>query len=287
MQLLQITWDFDPIFFSLGSFDIAWYGLSWLLAFALGYWIFGKIVKREGLNDDMTSSAFNYALLATIIGARFGHCLFYDPAYFLSHPLEIITGIRDGGLASHGAAIGLLVGIWMYSRKWKTPYIWFLDRIGIVVAIGGACIRMGNLFNSEIYGGPTSLPWGFIFVRAGETEPMHPTQIYEALAYLVLFALLAHMYWRTKLSDKRGVLFGTFLIVLFGMRFIIESIKNVQEPWEVDMVANFGVNMGQVLSVPFVIAGVIILVKALRAPAKPYTNMPTAKPKNVGFKKKK
>ncbi|MFI3294463.1 MAG: prolipoprotein diacylglyceryl transferase [Rikenellaceae bacterium] len=276
MPILSVTWDFDPIFISIGGLEIAYYGLMWLLAFTLGYWIFGKIIKREGLNSEMTGSAFNYALLATIIGARLGHCIFYDfSEYFLdpmmdSFPWLKVLNFRGGGLASHGAAFGLLVGIWLYSRKWKTPYIWFLDRIGIVVAIGGACIRMGNLFNSEIYGTPTDLPWGFIFVRDGQTMPMHPTQIYEAIGYMVIFAVLAHLYWRTKVADRRGVLFGLFLIMLFGLRFLVETIKNVQSPFEQGMT----LNMGQWLSIPFVVAGVIILIIALKRKAQPYTNMP-------------
>ncbi|MEG1607522.1 MAG: prolipoprotein diacylglyceryl transferase [Mucinivorans sp.] len=272
MNLLFITWDVDPVAFSLFGLDIAFYGLMWALAFALGLWIFGKIVKHEGLDPEITGSAFTFCIVATVLGARLGHCLFYEPAYYLSRPWEILF-IRNGGMASHGAAIGLLIGIWLFSHKWKTPYIWFLDRVGIVVAIGGACIRIGNLINSEVYGTATDMPWGFIFVRANETMPMHPTQIYEALAYILLFAVLMLLYWRTKVSNKRGVMFGVFLIWLFGARFLIESIKNVQEAFETTM----KLNMGQWLSIPFVVAGVVILVVALRRAAQPYTNMPQPK----------
>lgn len=273
MKYLYVTWDFDPIFISLGGLDIAYYGLLWAAAFGIGLLLMDKIVKREGLNPEITGSSFMYCVVATVVGARLGHCLFYEPSFYLSNPLQILN-IRGGGLASHGAAIGLLIGIWLFSRKWKTPYIWMLDRIGIVVTIGGALIRIGNLLNSEVYGTSTTLPWGFIFVKAGETTPMHPTQIYEALAYLILFAILCHMYWRTKLSDRRGVMFGVFLIGLFASRFIIETIKAPQEMFETTMV----LNMGQWLSLPFIIAGVVILFVALKRQPQPYTNMPMPKP---------
>ncbi len=288
MSLMAITWDFNPVLFKIGSFEIAYYGLMWLLAFLIGERIFGRMVKREGLNENLTSSALFYMLIATMLGARFGHCLFYDFSYYFLDPFQStfpyvkVLDFRAGGLASHGAALGLVVGILLWSRKWKMPSMWMFDRIGIVVAIGGACIRLGNLFNSEIYGTATDMPWGFIFVRRGETLAMHPTQIYEALMYLVTFAVLMHIYYRTKLSDKRGVMFGVFLIMLFGARLVIESIKNVQEAWELDMVASCGLNMGQVLSLPFILFGVGILIYALRRKANPYTNMPLAK----GEKKK-
>ncbi len=283
MNLLAITWNFDPIFISLGPLDIAWYGVMWVLAFFLGERFFGRIVKKEGLNPDMTISAFFYMFIATIIGARLGHCLFYDPAFYFLDPFQStfpwikILDFRAGGLASHGAAIGMVIGIFMWSKKWKIPSIWMFDRVGIVVAIGGAAIRLGNFFNSEIYGTATDLPWGVIFARDGQTIPMHPTQIYEAVMYLFIFAIMMHIYYRTKLSDKRGVMFGLFLIMLFGARFIIESIKQVQEGWETGLVDSIGLNMGQLLSLPFIIGGVVILAIAIKRPANPYTNMPLAK----------
>lgn len=267
MQMAAVTWDINPIFISLGDLSIAYYGMLWGAAFLMGLYLFNKIVKREGRDIKMVDSAFIIMLVSTVVGARLGHCLFYEAEYFLSNPLEIVTGMRQGGLASHGAAIGLLVGIWIWSRKWKIPYVWMLDRIGIVVAIGGALIRFGNLLNSEVYGTATDLPWGFIFVRAGETEPMHPTQIYEIIAYLITFAVMMHLYWRTKLSDKRGAMFGVFLIMLFGARFIIESIKQPQESWEQAM----ALNMGQILSLPFIVAGIVITIVAMRRPLNPYT----------------
>ena len=266
MTLSAIVWDLDPIAFSIDSLSIGYYGLMWALAFLVDSWLFSKMCKREGVAKDADTSAFYYLIIATVVGARFGHCLFYDPGYFLTHPWAIITEIREGGLASHGAAVGLLIGIWLWSRKWKMPYMWMLDRIAVLVPIAGALVRLGNFFNSEIYGTATELPWGVIFVRARETAPMHPTQLYEMVAYLLIFALMAHLYWRTKVSDRRGVMFGSFLILLFGARFFIELIKNTQEKWEADML----LNMGQLLSIPFVIAGVVILVIALKRKPQPY-----------------
>lgn len=272
MNTLAVIWDIDPVFISIGSLEIAYYGLLWVAAFVLGGYIFGKMVKSEGLNPDMTDSAFMYMLIATIVGARLGHCFFYEPSYYLSNPLQILN-LRAGGLASHGAAVGMVIGILIYSRKWKIPSMWLFDRVGIVVAIGGALIRTGNLLNSEIYGTATDMPWGFIFVRAGETMPMHPTQIYEALAYVLIFFVLMHLYWRTNLANRRGLMFGVFLIMLFGARFVIESIKNVQEAWE----AALPLNMGQMLSLPFIVAGVVILLRALNRPPQAYVNMPQPK----------
>lgn len=276
MKLLYVVWDFDPVFVNLFGLEIVYYGLMWVVSFAVGGYLFTRIVKREGIKPEFSSSAFNYGFLAIVIGARLGHCLFYDFQDFFMDPFMNgfpwikILHFRGGGLASHGAAFGLLIGIWLFSRKWKTPYIWFLDRIGIIVTISGAIIRMGNLFNSEVYGTPTDLPWGFVFVRANETVPMHPTQIYEAGAYMILFAILAHMYWRTNISNRRGVMFGIFLIGLFASRFVIETIKAPQSMFEVGMT----LNMGQWLSIPFVLAGIVILVIALRRAPQPYTNMP-------------
>lgn len=279
MTPLAILWNPNPIAFSIGSLDIAWYGISWALALLVALWIFARMVKQEGLNPQLVDSGFLYGVFATIIGSRLGHCLFYEPQEYFLHPFMSdfpwikLLDIRGGGLASHGAAIGLLVGLWLFARKWKVPYIWILDRVAVMVPLSGALVRLGNLMNSEIYGDPTTLLWGFIFVQNGETIPMHPTQLYEAGAYVLIFLLLAHLYWRTRLAqEKRGVLFGLFLILLFAVRLVIESIKLPQEVWEQDM----WLNMGQILSLPFIVAGVVILWWGVRRPAEPYTNMPTA-----------
>ncbi len=261
---LFVYWDVDPVLFSIGSLSVRYYGLSWALAFAVSALLFSNMMRREGYSEKMFDSIFWYGTLSTIIGARLGHCLFYEPLEYLSHPLRILD-VREGGLASHGAAIGLLVGLWLFSRRYKMPYIWSLDRIGLAATSGGAIVRLGNLMNSEIYGTPTDLPWGFIFARNGETVPMHPTQLYEALAYLAIFAAMMYMYYGRDLARRRpGVMFGFFLVTLFGARLFIEMIKNAQ----VDFEAGMALNMGQLLSLPFIIGGAILLVISLRRPQK-------------------
>lgn len=263
---LVVTWDVNPALFHLGSFEVRYYGVLWAVALGISAYIFHHIMIREGLSEKTFDSVFWFGVISTVLGSRLGHCLFYDPGYYLTHPVEILD-IRQGGMASHGAAVGLLIGLWLFSRKNKLPYIWSLDRISIVVAISGVAVRLGNLMNSEIYGTVTSLPWGFIFVRDGETLPKHPTQIYEALCYLVLFVILLWMYYKKDLARRwPGVMFGFFLIILFGTRFVIEFIKNPQVDFEQHMV----LNMGQLLSIPFIVAGVVILWRALKqAPLTP------------------
>ncbi len=260
-KLLSIRWDVDPTFFSIGNLDIRYYGLFWALALMWGVWYFQKFIKREGLPDRVLDSIFWFGALATIIGARLGHCLFYQPDIYLSNPLRILN-FREGGMASHGAACGLLLGLWLFSRKNKLPYIWALDRIMVPVAIGGAGVRIGNLLNSEIYGTQTDLPWGFIFVRDGQTLPMHPTQIYEALCYMLTFGILIWLYYRRNAGVKHpGLMFGVGLIGIFVSRFLIEFVKNPQVAFE----ENMTLVMGQWLSVPFIIAGVIMIFVGLKS----------------------
>ncbi len=267
--MLSIVWDFNPVFFRIGDFDIRYYGLMWALAILVGAKLFNNFCKREGLPSKVSESIFIYGTLATIIGARLGHCLFYDTMEYLSRPWTIITGFRDGGMASHGAAIGLLIGLWLFSRKNKLPYIWSLDRIMIAVGIGGAIVRMGNLFNSEIFGTATTLPWGFEFVRSvkwvNEFAPqaVHPTQIYEALCYVATFALLAWLYYRRDLVRRRpGVLFGIGLLGIFLTRFLIEFIKTEQESFEV----GWALDMGQWLSIPFILLGIYMIYRGYSRP---------------------
>lgn len=267
MQLLSITWNIDPEIFSIGPLSIRYYGILFALAFILGYLIFRKIYKKEGYSEELLDKLTWYMGLGTIIGARLGHCLFYGPQFdvydangvlkeegYLSNPINIFK-IWEGGLASHGAAIGILIALYLYVRKYKFEYLWLLDRIGIVVALGGVFIRLGNLMNSEIYGHETNLPWGFIFRHAGEEVAKHPTQIYEALSYLLIFFTLYSFYNKGLLIKAKGKLFGLFLILLFSARFFIEFVKNVQSDFEF----NLPINMGQILSIPFILVGVYLL----------------------------
>ncbi len=260
---LSVTWNMDPAIFTIGSFEIRWYSLMFVIAFYLGLKIFTWFFKRENISDKLIDPLFYTMIAATFIGARLGHCFFYEPEYYLANPSEILK-VWHGGLASHGGAIGILLALWWfvnkYGKKYDFDYLWLLDRMVIVIALAGVFIRLGNLCNSEIYGGPTDLPWGFIFVRAGETIPKHPTQLYEALSYLLIFMVLMGIYIKYLPKIKRGFIFGLFLVTLFGARFIIENIKNPQ----VDFEATMKYNMGQLLSIPFIIAGIILIIYSLK-----------------------
>lgn len=272
LQTLSVVWDFDPVLFRIGSLDIRYYGLMWALAILIAAKFFDNFVKREGLPASVSESIFLYGTLGTIIGSRLGHCLFYDPGYYLAQPWTILTEFRDGGMASHGAAIGILVGLWLFSRKNKLPYIWSLDRIIIGVAIGGALVRFGNLCNSEIFGEATTLPWGFEFVRSSkwlnEYAPaaVHPTQIYEALCYLIDFVVVTWMYYGRDLARRRpGLIFGVGLMGIFLSRFLLELIKTEQEAFEVGMT----LNMGQWLSIPFILLSAGVIYWSLKRPEQP------------------
>ncbi len=276
-RFLSVVWDVNPVAFSLFGLEIRWYGIFWALAFILGIYFFTNFVRREKLPEKLVDSLFWYATILGILGARLGHCLFYEPEVYLAEPLRILN-IREGGMASHGAAIGFLLGLLLFAWRNKMPFWWAADRIMIPVAIGGAGVRLGNLMNSEIYGAVTDLPWGFVFVRNGEVLPMHPTQIYEALFYIAVFVVLMVLYYKGDVGRKHpALMFGVGLIGIFLSRFFLEFIKNDQVAFEADMV----LNMGQLLSIPFVIAGVALVVIGLRnkpqhiawaeEPAKPKT----------------
>lgn len=271
-----ITWTFDPEIIS-SPVTIRWYGLMFVIGFWVGSEIVWRMFRHEGAPESWVSSLFIYVAIATFIGARLGHVFFYAWDYYSQHPEDILK-IWEGGLASHGGTIGIIIAILIYAKKvTKRSPLWTFDRLVVPVAFVGALIRMGNLFNHEIYGGATDLPWGFSFIsnvgawlHGAEpimTVPCHPTQIYEALCYLILFAVMMLMYWKWNAQRRPGLIFGVFLSVLFSARFLIEFVKNVQEPWEVGMRASIGMDMGQVLSLPFIIAGVWLVVRALRRPS--------------------
>ncbi len=270
MHLLSITWNFDPVAFTIFGLEVRYYGLMWVAAILIGARFFDNFCRREGLPSKVSDSIFVYGTVATIVGARLGHCLFYDTMEYLRQPWTIVTGFRDGGLASHGAAIGLLIGLGLFSRKNRLPYVWSLDRIMIPVGIGGAAVRLGNLFNSEIFGVATDLPWGFEFLRSNkwlyEYAPaaVHPTQIYEALCYLATFGLLCWLYYGRDLARRRpGLLFGVGLVGVFLTRFFIECIKTEQSAFEKGML----LDMGQWLSIPFILAGGYMIWRSLARPA--------------------
>lgn len=266
MILNFITWNADPVIFSLGPIELRWYGLAFAIGFIIGYNIVAKMFKHEGAPEKWLGVLLTYIVVATIVGSRLGHVFFYQWDYYSQH-LDEIFKIWEGGLASHGGTIGNIIAILLFS--WivtkKNPS-WTFDKLVVPVALVGGLIRFGNLMNSEIYGGVTDLPWGFIFVRDGQTLPMHPTQIYEALCYFALFGLLMWMYWKKNAQERPWLITGVFFIGIFLPRFLIEYIKNVQVVKEVEMIAEYGINMGQLLSIPFIIIGVVMVVYAMIKP---------------------
>lgn len=261
MMFLDIPWNVNPEIFHFGKFAIRWYGLLFASSFFFGYFIMAWFFKKEKIPEVILDRVTLYMALGTIIGARLGHCLFYEPGYYLLQPLEILK-IWHGGLASHGAGIGIFIALYLFAKKSKKSYLWILDRVAVVVALSGFFIRTGNLMNSEIYGVETNLPWGFVFLRNGETLPKHPTQIYEALAYLSVFILLCFIYRKKQGVIKSGLLFSLFMIFVFTVRFFVEFIKNDQVIFESGMM----LNMGQWLSIPFVLFGIILLFFVLKKP---------------------
>lgn len=266
IDLLFVHWSVNPVIFHIGGLGIRWYSLLFVGGFILGWYIFRWFFRREGIPEKLLDPLLYTLLIATIVGSRLGHCLFYEPEYYLGSWrgfLEIFMPWK-GGLASHGGAIALVLGmIWFsrhYGRKYKFDFLWIMDHLCITVAFAACFIRLGNLFNSEIYGDVTTLPWGVIFDLRGETEPKHPTQLYEALSYLILGFIMVGIYKNRLQKTNRGFFFGLFLIGCFGMRFLIEFIKEPQVSFEEGML----LNMGQLLSIPFIIAGIGVLIYSSR-----------------------
>lgn len=267
MILDYITWTANPVM--IDSFvTVRWYGLMFAIGFLIGYEIVGRMFKHEGAPESWLGILLLWTVAGTIVGARLGHCFFYEWDYYSHNPIEILK-VWEGGLASHGGAIGVILGVLCFSlfTTRRNP-LWTFDRLVVPIALVGGLIRIGNLMNSEIYGGPTTLPWGFMFERSRmwhqmyEGVAVHPTQIYEALCYFALFALLMWMYWKKNAEARPGLIFGVFLIGTFLPRFFIEFIKNDQVAFEATMT----LNMGQWLSVPFVAAGIILVVWAMTHP---------------------
>ena len=277
---LAIHWNASPELFSLGPISVRWYGLMFAMGFLFGFSILTRMFKFEGSDPVLVEKLFVYVIVATIVGARLGHVFFYGWEYYSKHLIEIILPIAKGesgykfvgfqGLASHGGAFGIILAVWLFSKKVsKRPILWTLDRLIVPIALVGAMIRTGNLMNSEIYGVATNLPWGFIFERNSETIAKHPTMIYEALCYLITFGILMYSYYKKKdLKDRTGFLTGVFFIGIFLTPFLIEFIKENQVAFESGM----ALNMGQILSIPFVLAGIWLIFHALTHPPVFYSN---------------
>lgn len=265
-MLSAIVWNADPTLFEFGPLAVRWYGLAFAVGFIVGYNIVARMFRHEGAPERWLGILLTYVVIATVVGARLGHVFFYEWDYYSAHPEKIIR-IWEGGLASHGGTIAIIIALFIYS--WlvtKKPASWVFDKIVVAIALVGGLIRLGNLMNSEIYGGPTDLPWGFVFVRDGQTVPAHPTQIYEALCYFALFALLMWMYWKRNAEERPWLITGVFFIGIFLPRFLIEYVKNVQVESEYQMIASYGMNLGQMLSIPFILLGVGLVVWAMTRP---------------------
>ena len=264
MEMLFVHWHVNPEIFHLGGFGLRWYSVLFVSGFILGWFIFKWFFRREKIDLALLDPLLYTLLICTIVGARLGHCLFYQPDYYLGSWQgfwEIFMPWK-GGLASHGGTIALFLGMWWFARKYGPRhdfnFLWLVDHLAIAVAFAGAFIRFGNLINSEIYGDVTSLPWGFIFELRDETEPKHPTQLYEGFTYLLLGIALIGLY-KYKLDKMwRGMFIGIFLVVCFGSRFLIEFIKEPQVEFEEAMT----LNMGQLLSLPFILLGIGFIVWA-------------------------
>ncbi len=266
--LMVVNWNVSPEIINWGSFAPRWYSLAFLLGFVVGYYIMYRIYVNDKADTKTLDTLLLFLILGTVLGARIGHCLFYDWAYFKDHLLEIILPVQFEptlrftgftGLASHGGAIGVLIAQWLYSKYIsKKPLIWLLDRIGIPIMLVGCLIRLGNLMNSEILGKATNLPWAFIFERI-DTIPRHPVQLYEAITYLLIFLLLNWLYWKTDIKAKSGRLLGVFTVLLWGSRFVLEIFKGSQGGLE-----NFLglLSTGQWLSIPLILVGVYFWINA-------------------------
>lgn len=251
-------WNIDPVALSLGPLQIRWYGLLFASAFMVSYQIMYWIYRREQKPVEELDRLLWYMAIGTIVGARLGHCLFYDPQYYLSNPLKILA-IWEGGLASHGATIGVLISLYLYRLKTQDDYVWLLDRVALSCMLGGSLVRVGNFFNSEILGLPTDVPWAVIFSRV-DYLPRHPVQLYEAFAYVGVFFILLAVYLKTAGKPIKGLVSGLFISLVFLARFFLEFFKTRQEYYTLGI----GLNTGQLLSIPFFLVGVFFVVRSLR-----------------------
>lgn len=263
MYLLQIEW--DPIkFIDLGFFKLHFYSLMWIIAFVIGFYTMKPIFKKEGESKDALDALFIYSVLGIMLGARLGHVIFYEPELFKEDFFSIFLpfSFKDGvrftgfqGLASHGAAIAMIISMYLYRKKHllHRSWLWILDRVVIPVALGAVFVRIGNFINSEIVGFETDSPFGVVFVQNGENFARHPAQLYEAFFYIFVFIALLFFYWKSNKSKQEGFLFGLFLVLLWTIRFFVEFVKKAQVDGRDDYV--WFMNTGQVLSVPLILIG--------------------------------
>jgi prolipoprotein diacylglyceryl transferase len=282
MTLFEITWTAHPDIFTVFGKEIRWYAMAFVAGFFIGYKIVERMWKNENLNPAWLDPLLYYTFGGMIIGARLGHCLFYDFETYLANPVKILK-VWEGGLASHGGVLGIIIAIYFFSKYVShRSMLWTFDKLVVPTGLVAALIRLGNLINHEIYGRPTDLPWGFLFVenlpqwRQGAEPifslPSHPTQIYEAICYTLIFVLCMWLYFKKEAWKKEGLIFGVFMFCLFTARFFIEFVKNNQEEFEQGML----LNMGQLLSIPFILAGIYFVWRAVKhqpVPVKGKNNM--------------
>ncbi len=245
------VWDVDPAIFHLGSLQLRYYGIFFVGSFFMALYVVKKIFIREKKPPQLLDNLVIYALIGTVIGARLMHCFAYEPSFYLAHPMEIVK-VWKGGLASHGGLLGVLVAFYIFSKRYKLDFMWLISRMAIVGPIVAASVRIGNFFNSEILGVKSSVPWAVIFSRV-DLIPRHPVQLYEATAYILLFAILWFIYSRLKPKDATLIIPGLFLSLMFAARFILEYFKTKQEAYNLPI----DLTTGQLLSIPFVIFGLI------------------------------
>ena len=253
------VWSVNPIAFEFGSVRVFWYGILFATAILSGLEYMKWVYKKEARDVDSLETLFIYIVIGIVVGARLGHCLFYDPAYYLANPMKIFA-VWEGGLASHGGGAGVILALWLYTKKYKLNFLWLIDRIAIPTALFGFFVRMGNFMNSEIVGKPTEVPWAIVFARV-DSLPRHPAQLYEGISYLLIFFILTYIYKRKeKLVQARGFLFGLFLVLIFTVRFLVEFVKKQQAMYE----HTFALSTGQDLSIPFLVIGLFLIVWSVK-----------------------
>lgn len=254
-----VQWKPSPDIFSVGFFHLRWYSLFFAIGFGFGYHMMKRICIREGKSTTALDDLLLYLIAGTVIGARLGHCLFYEFDYYAAHPLKILM-VWEGGLASHGGGVGVLFAIWLFSRKHRDfALFWIFDRVAIFTSLTGALIRLGNLMNSEIIGKPTDGTWGFVFLLVDKI-PRHPTQIYEAICYALIATVGWRIYKKYASNPPSGLIFGATLALIYTARIFLEMFKENQEAFE----AGWILNMGQLLSIPYILTGLYFVIHALR-----------------------
>lgn len=270
MILYKFEWAPNETIFKIGSFGLHYYSLMFVIAFAVGFYMIKKFYRHEKVSEEYLEPLFIFTIVGTLLGARLGEVFFYNWDYYQNNLAEILLPIKvtpDGveftgyrGLASHGAAIGIITSLYLYHRKYSyKPLLWVLDRLCITVAFAGIFIRIGNFFNSEIVGLYSNSDFGVVFLNRGEVLPRHPVQLYESIGYLVVFLILRHLYWNTNRKDQTGFLFGAFFVLLFGVRFTTEFVKESQGGFETSLGL---LSTGQWLSIPPILVGFYLLIRA-------------------------